>query len=172
MLAGDPRFVREALIAIEETGRSAMEELDYVLGLLRDPDASGRAPQRTLADLEGLLTDARSTGLSVAAVCEGPLDKVSPAVSREAFRIVQEGLTNVAKHAPGSPIQLRIAVGGETLAIELTNPADGDVPPPRNGSGLTGMHERVSLLGGRFSAERDGSQWRVKAQLPTGRSTR
>ena len=169
VLGNDPQFVRQALIAIEETGRSAIEELDHVLGLLRDPGASGRAPQRTLGDLEGLLTDARSAGLSVTAVCEGPLDKLSPAVSREAFRIVQEGLTNAARHAPGSPVRLRLAVAGETLQIELTNPASDGALPMRTGSGLTGMRERVSLLGGHFIAERDGSQWRVEARLPAGR---
>lgn len=171
VLDEDPEFVRKALTAIEETGRAAMEDLDHVLGLLREPGPVSRVPQRTLADLKRLVTDAGTTGLVVESSLDGSLDQVSPAVSREAYRIVQEALTNVVRHANAAPVSLRLTVNGRTLTIEVFNPLKGDTAKGTGGSGLNGMRDRVALLGGRFSAgpSRDGSTWRVEAQLPTGR---
>ncbi|HCU50558.1 MAG TPA: two-component sensor histidine kinase [Micromonosporaceae bacterium] len=170
VLDNDPEFARKALSAIEETGRAAMEDLDHVLGLLREPGPFSRVPQRTLADLTRLVADAQTTGLVVETSVDGSLDRVSPAVSREAYRIVQESLTNVVRHANAAPVSLRLSVDGRTLTIEISNPLEGDTEKGPGGSGLNGMRDRVALLGGRFSAGPipDGSAWRVEAQLPTG----
>jgi len=162
VLDTDPAFARRALSAIEETGRAAMAELDHMLGLLRSE--SPRAPQRTLADLDRLVAEAR---IEVRLDRAGPLDGLPAVVSREGYRIVQEGLTNAARHAGGQPVALRVAVSGGTLAIELSNPvADGATAG--GGRGLAGMRERVAFLGGIMSAGREEGLWRVEVRLPTG----
>lgn len=160
----DPAFARRALAAIEETGRSAMAELDHVLGLLRD-GASPPAPQPTLADLDRLVGDARAAGVDVRLDLRGAVREVPAAVSREGYRIAQEGLTNAARHAAGQPVSLRVAAGGGALEIQLSNPA-ATPPRPGGGRGLAGMRERVALLGGEMSAGREDGRWRITVRLP------
>ncbi|MFB9239783.1 sensor histidine kinase [Plantactinospora siamensis] len=174
LLDSDPAFARRALTAIEETGRRAMDELDHVLGLLREAESGGArpvAPQRTLADLDRLVADTRAAGLDVRLAVAGPVGELPAVVSREGYRIVQEGLTNAARHGAGAPVRVRVAAGAG-LDIELVNRAGAghDRPdrPGRAGSGrgLRGMRERVDLLGGRLTAGPDGDEWRVSARLP------
>ncbi|MEJ3748748.1 histidine kinase [Actinomycetes bacterium KLBMP 9797] len=160
LLDTDPEFARRALTAIEDTGRGAMAELDYVLGVLRE-SASERAPQPTLADLAQLVA-----GVDVAVRVDGTLDDLPVTVSREAYRIVQEGLTNAARHAPRAPVTLRLAVARDELDIALANPVTGRAAARRGGRGLAGMRERVALLGGEFAAGPADGAWRVTARLP------
>ncbi|MCZ7376723.1 sensor histidine kinase [Micromonospora sp. WMMC250] len=169
VLHTDPEFVRRALTAIEETGRTAMDELDHVLGLLRE---SGNerpvvAPQRTLADLDRLVTDARAAGLAVHAHRVGDVARVPAAVSREGYRIVQEGLTNAARYGDG-PVTLRLDLHPEALELELVNAMSRPVWTPlgHGGRGLDGMRERVLLLGGRITVGPDGDRWLIRARLP------
>ncbi|TQL87958.1 histidine kinase [Actinoallomurus bryophytorum] len=167
LLDTDPDFARRALTAIEETGRTALEDLDHVLGLLRE-DASARTPQRTLADLDGLFDQTRSAGVGVDADI-GRIEEIPPVVSREAYRIVQEGLTNALLHAGKVRVTVRLAVRGSRLELEMTNPAGVAPPgPPRTGGGrgLRGIRERVTILGGRMSAGADDGCWRVSVALP------
>ncbi|MBQ0903098.1 histidine kinase [Micromonospora sp. U21] len=169
VLDTDPEFVRRALGAIEESGRTAMDELDHVLGLLRET-GGGRtavAPQRTLADLDRLVTDTRATGLAVHAHRSGDPARVPPAVSREGYRIVQEGLTNAARYGHG-PVTLRLDLHPDALDLELVNALGraGRADPGRGGRGLDGMRERVLLLGGRISVGPDGGLWLIRARLP------
>ncbi|PZG03107.1 two-component sensor histidine kinase, partial [Micromonospora craterilacus] len=128
VLDRDPEFVRRALTAIEETGRRAMDDLDHVLGLLRETGESSTGPQRTLADLPALVADTRAAGQPVRSRVRGALDGLPPAVSREGYRILQEGLTNAARHGRG-PVALRVDVLPDGLEIELVN----DQPEPRSG---------------------------------------
>ncbi|GIJ79276.1 Histidine kinase [Micromonospora phaseoli] len=170
VLDRDPEFVRRALSAIEETGRRAMDDLDHVLGLLRETDEpSAAGPQRTLVDLPQLVADTRATGQPVHSQVHGVLDALPPVVSREGYRIIQEGLTNAARHGRG-PVTLRIDVPSDGLEIELVNdlprPAPGDVAGPAGGRGLVGMRERVLLLGGGMTAGPSGDRWRVRVRLP------
>lgn len=170
VLDTDPEFARRALAAIEEAGRTAMDDLDHVLGLLRD-GVSDRAPQPTLTDLDRLLTKTRGAGVDVHAELNGGMDTVPAAVSREAYRIVQEGLTNALRHAGRVPVTLRLAVQAGQLELEMTNPlaarSDAVHSGRKNGGrGLYGMRERVTILGGRMTAAADGQQWRVAVQLP------
>lgn len=168
----DPEFVRRALAAIEETGRGAMDELDHVLGLLREQTPGERSPQRTLGDLDRLVADTRATGLPVAVEVTGPVGALPPAVSREGYRIVQEGLTNALRHAGRVPVTVRLALSDHMLGIDVANPvADppGDPQPDvRAGRGLPGIRERVALLGGRMTVDRSGGQWRLLVELPLG----
>ncbi|MEV7556745.1 histidine kinase [Streptomyces sp. NPDC089795] len=182
MLERDPDFVREALAAIEDTTRRTVGELDAVLGLLRDgdPDRPGTAPAPTLgADLDGLLARTRAAGTTVAAHQDpGPAGDWAalPAIaSREAYRIVQEGLTNALRHGAG-PVDLRIRVqaGSDTahreLEIVMTNPpaepAEDRETRTTGGRGLRGSAERAALLGGSVEAGPHGDRWRLRAVLP------
>ncbi|MEV6372585.1 sensor histidine kinase [Micromonospora musae] len=170
VLETDPEFVRRALAAIEEAGRSAMDDLDHVLGVLREPER-GRpapAPQRTLADLDRLVAESRGAGLTVDANRTGDPATLPAVVSREGYRIVQEGLTNAARHGRG-PVELRLDVGPDALELELVNEV---LPAPRRpghgggGRGLDGMRERVLLLGGRLTAGPEDGRWRIGVRLP------
>ncbi|WP_030766779.1 sensor histidine kinase [Streptomyces sp. NRRL F-2664] len=187
MLERDPGFVREALTAIEDTTRRTVGELDAVLGLLREeaparpdgPDVHAPLPAPTLAaDLDGLLARARASGTPLTAYQDpGPLrdwSRLPEITSREAYRIVQEGLSNALRHGAG-PVDLRIRVraGHDTapreLEITMTNPP---APPgagqtrTTGGRGLRGSAERAALLGGSVEAGPHGGRWRLRAVLP------
>ncbi|GAA2851917.1 two-component sensor histidine kinase [Actinoplanes cyaneus] len=165
----DPAFARRALTVIEETSRAAMDDLDHVLGVLRDArdhDGTPR-PRRTLVHLGQLCQDAEAAGVPVDLTVAGPLAAVPATMSREGFRIVQEALTNVARHAGRAPATVRVAVAGDELTIEVLNPMPE--PPPvqrRGGHGLGGMRERVDLLRGRLTFGHHAGRWRVTARLP------
>ncbi|MET8254098.1 histidine kinase [Micromonospora sp. NPDC005197] len=169
VLDSDPEFVRRALTAIEEAGRTAMDELDHVLGLLRETggDRPSVAPQRTLADLDRLVADTRAAGLTVHAQRVGDPARLPAIVSREGYRIVQEGLTNAARYGHG-PVTLRLDLRPDALELELVNtmsrPDRADTG--RSGRGLDGMRERVLLLGGRLTVGPDGDRWLIRARLP------
>lgn len=168
LLDTDPAFARDALASVEDASRAALDDLDHVLGLLRDGDAAATAPQPTLADLDRLLAETRAAGVEVRAEPAGDLARVPAVVSREAYRIVQEGLTNALRHAGPVPVTLRLAAGAERLELELTNPlgpATGH-PPAGGGRGLRGIRERVAILGGQMRAGADGTSWRVAVSLP------
>ncbi|MFD7695682.1 sensor histidine kinase [Streptomyces sp. NPDC059805] len=163
--ADDPAFTRRALDAIEETGRAALEDLERVLGVLRD---SGKpADSRpTLSDAGRLLESARASGAEVDADLTGSLEGVPGPVSREGYRILQESLTNVLRHAGPVPARVHVSVEGAVLRLDVRNPLPADTPVPGRGSGLRGMHERAALLGGRVSAGPVGDDWRVHVELP------
>ncbi|MFF4258105.1 sensor histidine kinase [Streptomyces sp. NPDC001663] len=171
VLDTDPEFAREALAAIEDTTRRTVGELDAVLGVLRDGDAPGTGPAPTLAaDLEGLLRRVRAGGLRVTAAVETDPAALPPVLSREAYRIVQEGLSNALKHAgDGVRVTLRITVAGGHLEIAVENPfTPNPVHRPGGGHGLRGIADRARLLGGTAEAgqrEADGT-WRVQVRLP------
>ena len=166
VLDHDPVFVREALTNIETSARSGLRDLDHVLGLLRD-DAQSRAPTPTLADLPRLVDSTRSAGIDVNTELTGRIDEVPQAVSHEAYRIVQESLTNAARHAGRAPVSLSLNVGADELELELTNPL-GEPRPRRagGGRGLSGIQERVTGLRGQVSAGPDAGVWRVSVRLP------
>ncbi|WP_406265926.1 histidine kinase [Streptomyces sp. NBC_00191] len=168
VLDSDPEFVREALAAIEETTRRTVGELDSVLGLLRqDDDHTTQLDGPTLDTLDGLL--ARS-GVPVSLSSDGDLAAVPATVSREAYRIVQEGLSNALRHAGASPVTLWIALCGEELEITMENPLPDRAPVvrPGGGRGVRGIAERAALLGGRAQAGAQGTVWLLSARLPLG----
>ncbi|MEU1477676.1 sensor histidine kinase [Streptomyces sp. NPDC001668] len=163
--AGDPAFTDRALDAIEETGRAALEDLERVLGVLRESErpVSGRP---TLTDADRLLESARASGAKVDAELTGPVDTVPGPVSREGYRILQEALTNVLRHAGAVPVRVRIEVTDGALALEVRNPLTADIPGPGRGSGLRGIRERAALLGGHAHTGPDRGDWQVHAELP------
>ncbi|WP_369388481.1 sensor histidine kinase [Streptomyces sp. CG1] len=167
LLDTDPEFVREALAAIEDTTRRTVGELDAVLGVLRDGDAPGTAPAPTLAtDLDGLLRRTRAAGQPVTATIAADPAALPPLVSREAYRIVQEGLSNALKHA-GTPVAVRIATADGHLEITVENVlGTARTPRPGGGHGLRGVADRVRLLGGTAEAGPSGDAWRLSVRLP------
>ncbi|MFD7388623.1 histidine kinase [Streptomyces sp. NPDC059852] len=163
--ADDPAFTRRALDAIEETGRAALEDLERVLGVLRD---SGRpaGSRPTLTDAGRLLESARASGAEVDADLAGPLEGVPGPVSREGYRILQESLTNVLRHAGPVPARVRVSVEGAALRLDVRNPLPAGPPEPGRGIGLQGIRERAALLGGHASAGPVGDDWQVHVELP------
>ncbi|MEE1823551.1 histidine kinase [Streptomyces sp. BE20] len=172
VLRTDPDFAAEALAANEETARGAVAELDAVLGLLREGDSAEAGPAGpTLAGLDDLLRQLARTGLTVDAELSPGLDRLPAAFSREAYRIVQEGLTNVLRHAGPAPARLRVGPVGGRLEIELTNPVGPARPSrPGGGRGLRGIGERAAALRGGCEAgpADDGTTWRLAVWLPAG----
>ena len=142
-----PQQTRGIAETIRENATLALTELRGVLGSLRGED--GDRPQPTLADLPGLIDDNRTAGLRIE-FSGVTLEGLSPAVSRHAYRIVQEGLTNARKHAPGSKVEVRLSGDPDSgLRIELRNPVNGrGAAIPGGGYGLLGLAERTSLVGG------------------------
>ncbi|MGW6011857.1 sensor histidine kinase [Streptomyces sp. NPDC055210] len=167
--AGDPEFTDRALLAIEDTGRAALEDLERVLGVLRESrrPASGRP---TLVEADRLLESARTSGAKIDAELTGPLETVPGPVSREGYRILQECLTNVLRHAGPVPVRVRIAVEERTLSLEVRNPLKGEIPGGLGGgvrgSGLRGIRERAALLGGRAATGPADGDWQVHVELP------
>ncbi|MEV5805576.1 sensor histidine kinase [Streptomyces parvulus] len=165
--ANSPEFTERALTAIEETGRAALEDLERVLGVLRET----RTPvssRPTLADAGRLLESARVSGAEIDAQVTGPLETLPGPVSREGYRILQESLTNVLRHAGAVPTRVRVAVAEGALTLEVRNPLPDTRAQSARGSGLRGIRERAALLGGRARTGPDGGDWRVRVELPPG----
>ncbi|MEV4938420.1 sensor histidine kinase [Streptomyces zaomyceticus] len=163
----DLEFVREALTAIEETTRRTVGELDWVLGLLRRGDRSGEGPGPG-PGLDALEALVRGAGPKVALTVSGDLAPVPEALSREAYRIVQEGLTNAARHAGGEPVTVRLDARTEKVEITMENPlpARPPVARPNGGHGLRGIAERARLLGGTAEAGPADGVWRLVVGIP------
>ncbi|MEU6480209.1 histidine kinase [Streptomyces sp. NPDC047017] len=165
--AGDPEFTDRALEAIEEAGRAALEDLERVLLVLRETGRpAGARPGLGEAGL--LLDSARSSGARVDAEVTGPLEHLPGPVSREAYRMLQEALTNVLRHAGPVQVAVRIAVHEARLRLEVRNPLPVEtlVAGRGRGSGLRGIRERAALLGGEARAGQDGGQWLLHVDLP------
>jgi signal transduction histidine kinase len=174
VLATDLQFAETALAAIETSARSALADLDHVLGLLRDDRRSGSrtTPQATLGELDRLVDATRAGGITVEVERSGRLDLLPAAVSREAYRIIQEGLTNAIRHA-GRPageltIDLSIRLDTSGLRLAVTNPVNGSTDTSGGGRGLSGIRERVAVLQGSVDAGPDAESWRLAVTLPVG----
>jgi signal transduction histidine kinase len=190
-LDGSPQRAREALGAISATGRRALAEMRSLLGVLRDPAsrdvdlAAGPelGPQPGIDELGELLGQARAAGLPVSLAVSGVPRPVPEGEALAVYRVVQESLTNVRKHAgPGATAAVSLGYAGEGLVIRVTDdgrgPAvpDGAVPggagpggagPDGDGHGLTGMRERIELYGGSVRiGPRPGGGYEVVARLP------
>ncbi|GGW99620.1 sensor histidine kinase [Streptomyces lomondensis] len=163
--AGDAEFTDRALGAIEETGRAALEDLERVLGILRESEKPVSS-RPTLADADRLLESARASGAKVDAEVTGPVDTVPGPVSREGYRILQESLTNVLRHAGAVPVRVRVHAADDTLVIAIRNPCPAGIPGPGRGSGLRGIRERAALLGGLARTGPDEGDWQVHVELP------
>jgi signal transduction histidine kinase len=165
-----PDEAREALAAIEATSRETLSGLRrMVTGLRRAEPESGQAPLGPapgLADLDRLAASALDTGVRVSVDWQGSREPLPADIDLSAFRIVQEAVTNVVRHAGTSQCQLVIDQQDGQLSIEVTDSGCGS-SAAGTGFGITGMRERAALLGGDFSAgPRPGGGFRVAARLP------
>jgi signal transduction histidine kinase len=185
VLASSPPDAREALLAVEASGRTAMTELQHLLGLLcpvgtgvtegADREATLR-PQPGLGHLGSLIERVSAAGLPVELHIEGVRHDLPPGLDLAAYRVVQEALTNVIKHAGQTPTSVRLDYRARELRIDVTDagrrpggPGPAGSPPARSGAerGLIGLRERIALYGGTLDAgPRPGGGWRVRACIP------
>src|SRR5215211_3205161 len=169
-----PKEAAKALAAIEATSRAALEELRRLLGVLRQEDEpqGDLAPVPGLADLEGLLADVAQAGLAVKLQVNGTRPPVPAGVDLSAYRIVQEALTNVVKHAGPARAQVVVGYGDQEVTVEVIDDGRGAVTSVSDGRagtghGLIGMRERVQAFGGELEVgPRSGGGFRVAARLP------
>jgi signal transduction histidine kinase len=162
--------VPAALLAIQDAGRDAARELRATLEALRDDDTT---PPRGLDHLPELVERARAIGLDATLSIEGQRREVPAAVDRTIYRIVQESLTNVARHAAADSASIRIDYRRDALTVTVEDEGKGTSGnAPKPGIGLLGMRERVTALGGRLRAEprREGG-FAVHAELPVDRTS-
>ncbi|MFC9969648.1 sensor histidine kinase [Spirillospora sp. NPDC127200] len=172
LIDDDPRQARTALAAIKVASKEALTEMRSVIGALRaDGEQAPRAPTAGLDRLEELLERARAAGLAVRAEITGERRALPAGTDLAAFRIVQESLTNVTRHAGPGPVTARVSIayGESDVAVQVEDDGRGtpllDDRPA--GSGLRGMRERAAALGGTFDAgPRAGGGFRVRARLP------
>jgi signal transduction histidine kinase len=167
----DADQLRSNATVIRDLANAALTDLRGVLGVLRDPETGelASAPQPTWADLPSLVDKAREAGLHVEYVERLDGDEALPeVVGRTLYRIVQEGITNAGKHAPGAV--LRIEVSGSPdggVDIVLRNPIGfGPTRTPGSGLGLIGLTERAELRGGRLEGQSDGRQFVLRGWIP------
>jgi signal transduction histidine kinase len=164
----DPAAAQAALIAVEGSGRTALAEMRRMLEVLRADDGP-LAPQPGLAGLGTLLADVRAAGLPVELTIEGQPAELPPGVDLAAYRIVQEALTNVVKHAGRASARVRLGYAPSSIAIEVTDDGRGaaaEPGPDGAGHGLLGMRERVALYGGALeTGPRPAGGFRVYATL-------
>jgi signal transduction histidine kinase len=174
LLDRDPSQGRIALGAIETASHEALEELRAILGVLREPgDADAPLqPVPDLAAVDTLIEQARNTGLDVNLHVEGEQPPWLPdAVQLAAYRILQESLTNVRRHAPGATARINLSYRDDRLSVAIEN--DGIQTGNGGGAsgvGILGMRERATGLGGTLQAHRSGERFRVLAELPYRRS--
>jgi signal transduction histidine kinase len=178
--ASRPQEVGKALAAIEATSRAALEELRRLLGVLRQEDEpqGDLAPVPGLADLEGLLAEVAKTGLAVKLQVHGTRPSLPAGVDLSAYRIVQEALTNVVKHAGPARAQVTVGYHDQNVTVEVTDDGRGAMTSASDGRvgsghGLIGMRERVAAFGGNLEVGPglDGG-FRVAARLPLGAERR
>jgi signal transduction histidine kinase len=175
MLERDPEQARDPLLAVESTGRQALDDMHRLLGILRtDDDAAVRQPLVGLADLPALVDRMRAVGLDVIVRVEGDEHELSPSLDLSTYRIVQESLTNAVKHAGAATVSVVIRYGATDVEVEVTD--DGTRAPVGawpGGHGVVGMRERASIFGGSLAAgpRVDEPGWVVRARLPFAGAT-
>jgi signal transduction histidine kinase len=171
LLDDDPERAEEPLLSIEETGREPLAEMRRLLGVLRsDMAADGLEARPTMANLESLVADVCAAGLPVELSVAGESQHIAPGVDLAAYRIVQEALTNVRKHAGLVTTRVAVRYGAREMDVEIENePGAATNGEISGGHGLVGMRERVAVFGGTLEAgANDDGGFRVHARLPLG----
>jgi len=175
-LTGLPESARDEFSSLSEVAREALTEMRRLLGVLRHDQPAALAPQPQLTDLPALVDAARRSGVPVELSLPPALGQVPAGVGVCAYRIVQESLSNASQHAPGAPVTVSVTHDSGAILLRVANGPAGHSAPsgnePRPGHGLTGMHERVALLGGSLSAApAPGGGFVVSAVLPLGETS-
>ncbi len=170
LLDDEPERARPALTTIKEASRDALHELRTALDLLRrgEGEEAPRSPEPRLADLGALVDGVRAGGLDVRLDDDGPPTPLPAGVELAAYRIVQEALTNVTRHARARSVTVRLTYE-DGVTVEVTDDGVGGPPAVAPGNGIIGMTERAASLGGRVDAgPRPDGGFRVSAHLPAG----
>ncbi len=168
----DPGRSRQALGIVEDRSRATLEERQLLVDSLRSAGGSPRVPLPTLADVDELVGIAEGVGLDVNLTRQGAVRQLPPAIEVSAFRIVQEALTNVVRHAQASRVDIRLRYAKDELGIDVADNGTGTGCTARpigsgSGKGLVGMRERASALRGTLEAGLGaGGGFVVKARLP------
>jgi signal transduction histidine kinase len=169
VMSDHPVEASEALSLIQDSGRRAVDELYLLLGMLRD-DGQDLAPQRGLSAVEELVSEVRRSGVPIELQITGQRRYLGNALEVSAYRLVQEALTNVMKHARGSRTVVELAYDSAQLTVRVSDDGTGPATSPATGSGghgLLGMRERIRMFGGSFDAgHRPGGGWLITAVLP------
>jgi signal transduction histidine kinase len=173
IMGKDERRSQALLESVESSGRSALEELRHLLGLLSDQDGSAPlSPQPGVSEIPALIEQVRQTGVAIELSVEGQPRPVSGGLAVAAYRIVQEALTNVLKHADGAPTHVVVRWADTALELEILDDgppfdlAEGDGRP---GRGIAGMHERAAVYGGTLEAHPGRERgYVVRAHIPLG----
>ena len=168
LLRPDQDREREALLVVERTGREALAEMRRMVGVLRRPEeAPALAPQPSLDHLNRLVDQAREAGLPVELRIEGEAIQLPAGIDLTAYRLVQEGLTNVVKHAEATRAEVLVNYGDGYLEVTVRDDGRGLGNGDGGGHGLVGMRERVSVYGGEIDAgPQTGGGYRLRAKLP------
>lgn len=165
----DPPLARRSLAAVRTGCSRAVEELHATVEALRSPDDSRRAPTPSLAQLPRLVDTVRAAGLDVRIDRDGTTDDLPSVVAATAYRVVQEALSNVLRHADASKAVVRMTLRDDVLVVAVEDDGRGPSEGVSAGWGLAGMRERVGLLGGTIETGRsDGGGFLVSARIPTG----
>ena len=170
LLDEQPQRARPALEAIKQASADTLREVRSVLGILRRPDEQApRAPTAGVAGLEDLISRTSAAGIPVRSEVRGEPRAMPASVDLAVYRIVQEALTNVARHADPAAAVVRLSYGEDAITVEVDDDGRQVGANGMRGNGIAGMRERVVALGGEFSAgPRPDSGFRVRAQLPLG----
>jgi len=168
LLAAEEQRTAQTLETIETSGREALTELRRLLGVLRVPSEDRLAPQPGLARLPDLVAESANAGQQVELEVSGDPVELAPGLDLTAYRIVQEGLTNARKHAPGRPVAVALRWQERLLEIEIDNAEQAAAVEANDaGHGLIGMRERVAMYEGSLEAGPNGDgRFRVRARLP------
>jgi signal transduction histidine kinase len=167
-----PELSKQAMLAVEASGRAAMSELRHVMGLLSAAEherPDGLEPQPGLDQLDSLVDGVRAAGTPVSVAVSPPPGPLPPGIDLTAYRIVQEALTNTLKHAVGASAAVTIGHQDDWLEIEVTDTGGPPGPASRtgNGRGLIGLRERLAVYGGTLeSGRRIGGGYRIMARVP------
>jgi signal transduction histidine kinase len=167
-MRGDPERSQAALEAIEELARRTGAEIDQIVGTLRDRRPANGAVEEPpgLASLDTLVARHAAAGLKVSVSSEGHARRLEGAVDQAAYRILQEALTNAARHGTGAA-RVELAFGDAALELTVSNAASAQNAARSNGGhGLIGMRERATLLGGSLDVEGDNGWFRIRVRLP------
>ncbi|MGH9033847.1 MAG: sensor histidine kinase, partial [Acidimicrobiia bacterium] len=164
---GDRADATAALLEAERAGRASMADIRRTVGLLAGDGASGTdEPMPTAVDLPELVGGFRAAGLDVELQLRGDPTRIPDAAGLAVYRIAQESLANVVRHAPGAAATVCLDVDGEVIRMEVADSGNGSAGPVGEGRGVAGMKERAELLGGSVRAGRGDRGWIIEATLP------
>ncbi len=166
VLDHDVELARESLLSVEDAARQAMDDLDAALAVLREDGPAGQ--RRTLREVETLIRQSEAAGLVIRSELSGPIDRLPEPLSREAFLVIQESLTNVLRHAGPVDVSLRVRAEDLAVRLEVVNelPTTQQASRPSGGRGVRWMSERSYARGGDIDVGEVDGVWRVAVTLP------